>query len=360
MRIAGLVVVPGIDLHLGAVDDHRRGRVHDRGARVVGVVGRDQRPGLVAEDALERAGGGGLEEGVDLFGGGRALDLEDAVGERGVQQRHPHRVAVQAARQFGIDQRDRGGAAGRRRDQAVQRRARAAQVLGGPVDDGLRVGHVMDRGDRPVPDAEALVDHLHHRGEAVGGAGGRRDDPVPGGVIGALVHAEDDVRGGAVLDRGRDHDAFDACREIGRERGLGLEDAGAVDDHVDAVERQLAQVLRADERQPRAVDGDAARVMGELGVPAPVDGVELEQVRVHLRVAHRVVDPGDLCTALQQRLQGELADAAEPVQRVDGHAGVSVPAGVRPMSSTARCSDSRSRLSKGSAVKARMRFRSAP
>ena len=64
--IADLVVVPGIDLEQGAVGDHRARPVDDRAARVVGVVGRDQRPRLEAEDAGERPGRGGAEQVVDL------------------------------------------------------------------------------------------------------------------------------------------------------------------------------------------------------------------------------------------------------------------------------------------------------
>ena len=54
--------------------------------------------------------------------------------------------------------------------------------LCGSVNDGLRVGHVVDRGDHAVADAELFVNHFDHGRQAIGGAGGRGDDvdAVPG------------------------------------------------------------------------------------------------------------------------------------------------------------------------------------
>ena len=51
VRVAPLVVVPGDDLHLGAVDHHRQRRVEDRRVRRPDDVGRDERLLAVAEDA---------------------------------------------------------------------------------------------------------------------------------------------------------------------------------------------------------------------------------------------------------------------------------------------------------------------
>ena len=79
--------------------------------------------------------------------------------------------------------------------------------------------------------------------------------------------------------------------------------------------------------------GKIANAEGAV-IPAPVDRVELQQVRVHRRIADGVVDPCDLNSALEQRLQRQLADPAQPVQRIDGHAGS--PAPVLAKSSTAR------------------------
>ena len=69
-----------------------------------------------------------------------------------------------------------------------------------------------------------------------------------------------------------------------------------------------------------------------------MDGVELQEVRVHCGVAHGIVDPRDLGASFQQGLEGELPDPAEAIEGVDGHAK---PPGLapRPISSTFRCTD---------------------
>jgi hypothetical protein len=89
-----------------------------------------------------------------------------------------------------------------------------------------------------------------------------------------------------------------------------------------------------------------------------MDRVELQQMRVHLRIAHGIVDPGDLRPAFQQRLQRQLPDPAQPVDGINGHARALVIHA--PMSSTAFCNDIRSSASNGSDTKAWMRLRSAP
>ena len=98
----------------------------------------------------------------------------------------------------------------------------------------------------------------------------------------------------------------------------------------------------------------AVRVMGEGRGPAAMHAVELQQMRVHLRIARGVVDPGDLGAALQQGAQGELSHPAKAVQCIGGHAADSLS--VRARSSTARCSEIRSRLSMGRAAKPCRRF----
>jgi hypothetical protein len=72
----------------------------------------------------------------------------------------------------------------------------------------------VDRGDLVVPDADRFVHHLDHRREAVGRAGGRRQEPVPGRVIDLVVYADHNIQGRGVLDRGSHDDAADAFMEI--------------------------------------------------------------------------------------------------------------------------------------------------
>ena len=58
--IAPFVVVPGIQLYLGAIDDHGRQCIDDRGARVGAIIDGDQRALFKAKDALQRAFGSWL------------------------------------------------------------------------------------------------------------------------------------------------------------------------------------------------------------------------------------------------------------------------------------------------------------
>ena len=209
-----------------------------------------------------------------------------------------------------------------------------------------------------MPDADRLMQDLHHRREAVRGAGSGGDDPVPRGIVAVIIDAVDDIGGLRVLHRGGDDHFPDACREIGFQRRRALEGAGAVDDHIHPLQGQRGKVPCADEGQARAVDGHAVGVVGKPGPPAAMDAVEFQQMRLHRRIAHDVIDPGNPRPPLQQRLQRKLAHPAKTVQRVDGHA--LSPAPVCAIASTAFCSEIRSSEAIGSAAKALIRFCSAP
>ena len=65
-----------------------------------------------------------------------------------------------------------------------------AQVTVDRVQYSLVVGVGVDRGHQPLGDAKALMQHLDHRGDGVGGAGGVGDDVVPGPVVLVLVDAQ--------------------------------------------------------------------------------------------------------------------------------------------------------------------------
>ena len=92
----------------------------------------------------------------------------------------------------------------------------------------------MDCGDRPVTDAKALVDDLDHRGEAVGGAGRGSDQMVGGGVVEIAIDPIDEVQRAPVLDRGRNDHLLHSSGVVRCHFVCSLENAGAVDDEVDA------------------------------------------------------------------------------------------------------------------------------
>src|SRR3546814_8764581 len=100
-----------------------------------------------------------MQQSVPFLDGGRALDVEHAVRQRGTGQRHADSVAVEPPLQFGEDLRDRSGRAGRGWDQAAAARARPAQVFVRGVDDRLGISEAEDCGQAAVADAEALMDH---------------------------------------------------------------------------------------------------------------------------------------------------------------------------------------------------------
>ena len=271
-------------------------------------------------------------------------------------------MAVQAPLQFGVDQRDRGGAARRGRDQVHQRGAGAAHVLGRAVHDGLGVGHIMDRGDRPMANAKRLMDHLDHRGQAVGRARRRRHQRLRA-VVKLMVHAIDKVQRAAVLDRGRDDDLFHPGSIIGRDLCGSFEHAGAVDHQIHA---QFGQGQGFDGlfmRQPDglAVQHQRAAAIADGRAPAAMNAVELHQERVLLSGADRVVQKHDLAATagVDQVAQNEFSDAAKAVQGNPCHGGQAFISVSVPMASTRDCKDMRLRLSKGNSTKAAIRRRSA-
>jgi hypothetical protein len=85
------------------------------------------------------------------------------------------------------------GSAGRGRDDVFQDAAAAAPVLVGWAVNGLlRRRRGMHRGHQAALDTPVVVQHLGYRRQAVGGAGGRRDDGLAG-VLG-VIDAEDEHR----------------------------------------------------------------------------------------------------------------------------------------------------------------------
>ena len=82
----------------------------------------------------------------------------------------------------------------------------------------------MDGGHGAVDNAEGFMDHLHHGSQAVGGAGSRRQQPVPRGVNLLVVAPVDYVEHLLPLHRaGHNHPFHPALLDVGRQRGHRLE-----------------------------------------------------------------------------------------------------------------------------------------
>ena len=119
---------------------------------------------------LQRALRRVLHRRVDLVLGRRLLQVHVERHQRHVRRRDADRGAVQLALQLRHHQADRARRAGRGRDRRHRRGAGAMQVLVQRVDGVLVAGVGVDGHHVAAHDAEAVVQHLGHRRQAVGGA----------------------------------------------------------------------------------------------------------------------------------------------------------------------------------------------
>lgn len=145
---------------------------------VAGIVGQDQRTHLVSRNPGQRPRRCCTEQIVGLVRHNGTSHLEHPVGEVGVRHRCARRVAVQLAFQLEVDQGDHGRSAGRCGRPQQHARSCAAEVLVRCVDHHVGLGRIMDGGHLAVADADRLMQHLHHRRQAGGGAGGRGQKPM--------------------------------------------------------------------------------------------------------------------------------------------------------------------------------------
>ena len=159
-------------------------------------------------------------------------------------------------------------------------------------------------------DPQVFVNDLYNWRKAIGRATCCGNNAVAVRFVDVVIHPVYDIGGVTVLDRRRYNHLLYACVKVGGELCLCFEDTSAVDHHIDTLQRQRGDVAGTNERQTLAVNCHATLIMGEIGLPAAVDRVELKQMGMHLGITHRVIDPCNFCPPFQQRLQGQLADAA--------------------------------------------------
>ena len=140
------------------------------------IVHRHQRPGLVAENALQRAFRCGFHERIDLIGSNGLFGDDAQIDAGNIRGRHADRRTVELAVQLGQDQTKRLGGAGGRRDHAHRRGAGTVEILVQRIQRRLVAGVAVDRRHKAGGDAESIVDELGNGREAVGGARGIRND----------------------------------------------------------------------------------------------------------------------------------------------------------------------------------------
>ncbi len=180
------------------------------------------------------------------------------VGDRPGGHGHAERRAVEATLHGLHHQAGGAGRTGGRRGDVDGGTTGTAQVAVRTVDELLVAGVGVDRGHQTLLDAERVVEHLHHRHEAVGGARGVRDH-----LVGRRVRSRCGSRRRRTWRRRRGRGGHDHERSTRVEVGGGLvtigEEPGGLDDQVDA-EIAPGQVLRVTLRQDFqfvAVDRDA-------------------------------------------------------------------------------------------------------
>ena len=278
-------------------------------------VGRDDRVGLVLEDPGQRPGSGGLVGGIDLLGRDVAADRDDEVGDRARRHRGANRDAVDLALQVRQHESDRLGGAGRGRNQVDRRRAGAAQVLVGQVEDALVVRVRVDRGHEARLDSGEVVEHLHERCDAVRRAGGVRDDVMLGAVVAVVVDADHDREVGVGGGR-RDDDLLRACIEVLLRAVAAREEPGRLEDDVDPelAPRQRRRVALREHLHLLAAGVDDAVAERDLARERAERRVVLQEM-CHRGGITEVVDRDDLHVCPERLLRAEEVppDAPEAI-----------------------------------------------
>jgi hypothetical protein len=149
----------------------------------------------------------------------------------------------------------------------------------------------VDGGHQAFDQAEVVVHDLRDRREAVGGAGGVRNDVLAG--VGGVVHAHHEHRR-VVLRRRRQHDPLGAGLDVGARLRIIEEQPGRFD-HVlgaDVVPLEVRGVPLRGDADGLAVDDELAVLHVDRSLELAVGRVVLEHVG-HVIDVDDVVDPDD-------------------------------------------------------------------
>ncbi len=160
----------------------------------------------------------------------------------------------------------------------------------GLIEDALGIGQIVDRGNRTMADPQVFMDHLDHRGEAVGGAGGCGNDPVLRWIEQRVIDPHDDIERPGFLDRRADDDTLDALVEIALQHGHRLHLAAGFDDQITAGPIGIGNGLVSSDPDSFAIHNNAIAVAARFVLPAAMHRVEIQQVGVSGCVPGGIVD----------------------------------------------------------------------
>ena len=211
---------------------------------------------------------------------------------RDVRCRDADRGSVKLACKLGQHQANRLRSTGRGRDHRQSCRTCAMQVLMRQVEDALVVGVGVDRRHVALADTAKVVQHLRDRRQAVGGAGGVRNDLVIRRKL-VVVHAIDDGEVRTFRRRRYQH----LLRAGGEMRGglvLVGENAGTFHHDVDA-ERSPGQfrgIAFVQHLDVPGADIEAVTFDPDLALERPVHGIVFQQMHIRLQIAD-IVDRHD-------------------------------------------------------------------
>lgn len=322
--VAPLVVVPGHELdELGVEHDaslgvkHRTNRASHEVLRHEGLVG-------VSEEALHVSVGATLDLLADVLVGSLLLQVGSQVDHRHIRSGHTEGHAGQLALKLGDHLgHSLGSSGGGGDDVGGSATASTPVLLGRTVHDHLGGGHGVHSGHQSRINTISVVDSLHHRGKAVGGARGARHVGHIGGVV-ILVDAHDDG-GGVILGGGREDDLLHAGVDVGLGGICGKEDAGGLAQVVDAeiAPSDLLRLAGVGGLDSLSVDDHVITVNLKRSAPTAVDGVVLELVS-HVLSSGTGVDSLKVGAIVLDHNTGyETTDTAETIDtHVISHGGL--------------------------------------
>lgn len=270
--VAPLVVVPGDDLAEARVERDAGVRVEDRGAGVSDEVGRDNCILGVAEDSLEVGLGCLFHLLANFVVGGVLRQLAGQINNGDVGGGHAEGHASQFAVELRDNLADSFSSASGARDDIGSGSAAGSPVLaalGGTVDGQLVDGHGVNSGHQAFSNTPVVVKDFSDGSEAVGGAGGVRDDGHVAGVL-LVVNAHYE-HGSVVLGWAGDDGLLSTALQVEAALGFVGEDTARL---ADVVGSGLAPwdgggVLLAEDVDKVAIDLNAALCLFDRALEAP-------------------------------------------------------------------------------------------